>query len=405
MADFGALLNDLRDGLDGENPEGALNDFKEKLAGTDYSGIAEKFKLENGKLQFGGADFDVTTEKVEAYNTKWQVGDVDGALHEVFPDSAFDDEAFKEMVPKLEAERATNPAVIREKALQDSQTRGTDAKTAGGEDPVTNKQLNDAVDKIKKELEDKAKKDGTGKITQKDVEGWVKGIITLGLIGGGIAGIIAAIKDHQNKMNGCWLVNKQNGSKQKVKLLTCNSKNQTGTMALWGQVAPFTGPPTVNGATCQQTALSPCCDKKTNGNVQRICLENRLDKNGQPIIGTNPKNPQPVCKSCAPQCKGPTCSSYCSCSSVTNCPKGTYLTCVNVDFWGAAGDFLGDALGGLIGGFLKALWRVAKWIILAVGIVILAIVAWKIITFIISETKGKKSGFGLGWKRRPPRLR
>ncbi len=294
-----------------------------------------------------------------------------------------------------------------------------------GSDASTNKPLNDALEKRVKDLEDQRKKDGTTpQSTLGKFGDWVKdnavSLLILGGVGAGIGTLIKLIKEHQDKMNGCWLITKGSGHKEKVKLLTCNGKNwkvgDDGTISEWGSEAPnpecssTQKPPCVN--PCDTTKPSsttnccvppgvPCCDQRQGGEMTRICTQYLVDKNNNPII--EPKQTDPSCGTCIGQCKGATCSALCDCSQIANCPKNTYLKCVNVDFWGAAGDFLGDALGVLLGGFFKGLWRVAKWIILAVGIVVLALVAWKVITFIISEMKGKKSAFG--WKRRPPRLK
>jgi hypothetical protein len=402
--DLGSAVEAFNDTIGEVGDTEALENFKAEFIGTDLGPFADNFTVIDGKLQYDGEDF--KTENVKAYNEKMEVGDVEGAMREVFPDSAFKDTAFTDMVSKLTSELSDNPSVIAKKGLADSIERGKTAQgdsASDGSDAAENKNLNDALEKRVKELEEQAKKDGTSPADTKGKFGdWVKNnavsLLMLAGVGGGIGALIALIKDHQNKMNGCWLVNKKTGNKQKVKLLTCDSKNQIPPpLSPWGSEEPKSGAT----STCKGTQASPCCDELDASNPTRICKEYQIDKK----TGKNPVSPtgQILCKTCLTQCKGSSpCSSYCDCSTVANCPKDTYLTCVNVDFWGAAGDFLGDALGGLVGGFLKAFWRVAKWIILAVGIVVLAIVAWKVIEFVISETRKKKSAFG---RRRPPRLK
>jgi len=237
---------------------------------------------------------------------------------------------------------------------------------------------------------------------------WVKRFVSVAELAAfaTVAGLLyKAIKGHQKAMNGCWSINNQSGSKCKVPLLTCDKGDRTSGSPIcgsWGASAPNTGKNILGDCTTPAKSCQVhdnCCDALPSTETGTIiCQKYGLDKTGKIIKDGN----VPLCCQCVPQCTGGTCSSLCDCSQLANCPAGTRLKCVNVDFWGAAGDFLGDALGGLLGGFFKALWRVAKWIILAVGIVVLALVAWKIIEFIISETRKKKSGFG---RRRPPRLK
>ncbi len=395
IEDIGKVTEELRTKLDGLDLEG-------------FDSAEVNGRVVDGELvvDYGGSDLKTDPASLTQFTDSIRDGDVVKAYEDMgFPESYTTDPTFTDWADKQSAEiKEGEPYKSRER-LKDSQARGEVARGGLPKDPTDAEAAgNDSVKKgqedIAKKAED-AKKEGKTTMTVGD---WVKvtgTVATFAAIGASVGLLIKAIRNHQNAMNGCWLVDDRGSTKNKVRTLTCSSSDRSKSCCdQYGNIGPNTGKNVTS--TCKVHAN--CCDAVPAGSSGTIiCQKYQIDKSGNIIKDANGV---PLCSECPTQCKEANdCSSLCDCSQLANCPKGKHLQCVNVDFWGAAGDFLGEAFGGLIGGFLKGLWRVAKWIILAVGIVVLALVAWKIISFIISETKGKKSGFRLGWKRRPPRLK
>ena len=403
------------------NAEGALDGIqdtvREQLSGDNFT----KIGIESGEItmsevdgvkviKYGDSVLDTT--KLDEFRKNIEDGKIADAYRAIgMPESFFDEGGpFAEYAKETSVEVATdagNQIINSVQGDEGAEVRGERARGDDPKNPTTdaenakvedNPNIKKAKGDLVKEADD-AKKEGK---TTVDKGKWVErafDLAKLAALGTGIGLLVKAIKDHQKAMNGCWLVENSSGNKYKVRMLTCESGERgSNCCGSWGDI-----PGNSKGvATCAVHAK--CCDYNSdpsNKDAAIICQKYRIDKTGKVIMSTDGKTP--LCKQCVGQCdENTSCSSLCDCSKVANCPAGTRLVCMNVDFWGAAGDFLGDAFGGLVGGFLKGLWRVAKWIILAIGIVILAVVAWKVITFIISETRKKKSGFG---RRRPPRLK
>lgn len=191
-----------------------------------------------------------------------------------------------------------------------------------------NSEMNKKLDKLKEKMD---------KDNQVPVGTWVKRVVVLS----GIAGTAFAaymlynfIKDHQDVMNGCWLIKKDSDNKCKIDILTCNSEDIK---------------------SCDEKNCIICpdisnCTKDVN-NTEGTCFNKNICVH---YTNEDSKTVQTCDKNLGDSaCDGnkTSCSTYCD-SNKIECPDGYTLKCVNVDFWGAAEDFFGEPLefvGGIIG--------------------------------------------------------
>lgn len=217
-------------------------------------------------------------------------------------------------------------------------TSGDDLQNIRDKNPEMAKELDDK----KEDLESQAK---SGKPVE--VGKWLKRTVVGIGVGLTLAGLYSLIKEHQNAMNGCWLIKTSDNSKCKVGMLTCDqAARTTGTIC----------DPGIPGCTdpCTQTKNIPCFSATT-------CLK----CNGK------------TCSTQLTQCSGDSpCSDTCSCS-VVGCPPGQVLKCVDVDFWGAADDFF-KGLINVPGNILSNIISILIKILIIIGIVFGLFVLFKV---------------------------
>ena len=145
---------------------------------------------------------------------------------------------------------------------------------------------------------------------------WIKrgvflgaGIITTGIV-------YSEILKHRDIMNGCWLVDIKTGEKCKISSLTCHDKALDKTDHICGSYN-----------VCGKDGISPCFAENT-------CVT---------------RNPAGVCTKTIGKCTKGKCNPLCSINSPIRFPSGKRLQCVDVNFWGAAEDFVGSSLTGVFG--------------------------------------------------------
>jgi hypothetical protein len=227
--------------------------------------------------------------------------------------------------------------------------------------------LDKQAQKFEEELKTKGAKEG-GK-TEFEYGKFVKSTIKYGLTGLSALMLYNWVKDHQDKMNGCWLVKNEDGTKCKLQNLSC------------GEVK-------TKGELCT-TILSKCGKKVVNGktvNGTEACFSDSScvfwNKNDDGTNTTCAKRLSEVSGSCKDNC-----STYCN-STMIECPEGYSLLCVDADFWDAAADFLESPLN--VGGdIISKLTNILKYILYGALIIFGLIMLFKIGTSILSTINKK----------------
>lgn len=209
---------------------------------------------------------------------------------------------------QLSIKENTRLSEITENGKKGTEVLG-DIKTAEEFNEMVEK--NPSVKKAMVELEKKAKE---AEKSGKEVETgeWKKTklaakALVFAFATGGVYGLI---KQHQNDMNGCWLVKTSDGSKCKIRKLTCNPDERTN---LCESDYPCVNICTKNQGTC--FGVDACTKCKEDESGVQICAETLKECNS-----------------------GSGCNK-CSSDSIV-CPDGYFLQCSDVDFLGSMGDFM-----------------------------------------------------------------
>ena len=351
-----------------------LGDFGEFMKGADFTGGAElearfnakvealndampkdvnvdmEIKVKNGKVEIisNGEPVDM-----EVYNDALTKGNFEGALKELHvPDEVLDTPEVKELSAKFEDQVKRSATTKMSNELNETIDDGENVRKEAGGDPKTPEEMKEMVDKMdgmeKKldELRKKLEEDAKGK-KGIEVGKWVKRTLIGIFVIAGLEELFHLIKEHQDAMNGCWLIDRTSGNKCKVSIMTCSSGERN------------------NGNKCSGTDTSGCgIHNDTACFNTDTCVKYKPLAKGQ-------KNQD--CATKLSQCTSGHCSKYCDCSKIP-CPKGKYLRCVNVGFWEAAGDFLKDPLG-LTSGLENMVIKLLKYgffILLALLVVYIA---------------------------------
>ena len=369
---------------------------------------------DGGNVTIDGENMNLDPESTAKFTEElFGKGDTEAALEVVgVPDEVIKSEAMQTYINTSDAAIKDSAQFRDAHAASEAAERGTELGKDSPQNPTSEDyDKADKTDKnVKKANEEISKKSKLGKAARV-VGTFIKATLPFGIAAGASALIYELIEKHQHAMNGCWLVNNSSGSKSKVPMLTCNTANLKDTsnfsLSEYGctDCVPYNCGDTSKGGGCSNTCggtngtkgkYTDCCDYF---NVQGeegviICQKYVTDKSGKVLYDTTQNPKVPLCAKCLPQSKGGNCSQYCNSAQLANVPKGFHLTCKSADFWEAAGDFLGDALKGILSGLgLGGIWNILKWIVLAVGVIILAVIVWQVIRFILSF-KRKRSGFG-----------
>lgn len=362
--------------------------------------IADKLTVEidsNGKKTIvrdkgGGSTVRTDVKDLQKYingdvNSKINIEpDIKNALN-ALTDVDFNSADIKNLDNQYRAQFRQNPGVSDVNTLQNTLKQNDLLKKIFSRDPKNINEFNNMLSESKdpnaiklKKLVDDFQKSCKEK-PDEEVGRWQKikdkGKIAALAVAG--IGFYTAIKDHQDQMNGCWLVNIKSGEKCKVQPLTCD-----------------------DGA--RNAVSNSACAICTNWSSQSICFNlcngTQCDKN-KDIICTTPSN----CCNTTPPTTPPTpidclptepdtskcdsdgmCSNLCNSSSYNNIPSGWSLVCSNVSWWGAATDLIGD----LPGDITSILQKILKWGLMIGGIIILAIFLVFIAKFFLGKLTEKK---------------
>jgi hypothetical protein len=329
-----------------------------------------KLSLKNMKIKFEG---DIDSKSPPDLKTVFEVfsGDID-----------FKSDDFQEINSTQIDEFKNSPGMADVNDLDASTSDGKSIADDAGGNPTGDdiqERMNELEAKNKARFDelqkkfDKIKEDA--KNDKKKTWGqWTKDKLTdaakLAAIGLGSFAFYEMVKEHQDSMNGCWLIETSTGNKCKIPQLTCNADaRKAGTSC----------------AACNEDCAStfnPCpgvkC-KATDGTTNN------------PFPGSNCKNcckatdgTKDTCLPDQPLCTDDGCDPMCSSSSYRNIPQGYGLKCVNVDWWTA----LADGVGGLGGDVDSLLKKILQWLLIGLAIIVGIIILVYGVKFAISEING-----------------
>jgi len=414
-------IHDMTKALDGLK----FDDFEStKGDASDIEKINDEFNDKYAKIgEHSGFQFDkdgnLETSKGEPVdptkiNEKMLNGDFKGALE----DLGFEVDGEQEVSIKSEEElyKKTEGYKQRE-ALSESEKIGKDLVDKEGVQPEPNPndltaKDKEALEKIKQTKIDQLEEEKTAMKEGKEVEkkSWAeKAKETIKDKGKQIAKLIAAgfaigelakmIKEHQNAMNGCWVVNTSTGAKCKPNFLQCgDNANKTSHMCLDAAYHDDSAKGGVGSWDCSNinTQMGPGLCKCGKSKTQ-FCLDH---KRCLPVPITTKKTKEsftysmatdPKSKSCikvSQACDNgeikKSCPAGCGTGALPPLPKGFHYRCVNVSFWSAAADWTKNAAhdiikgaGGIISDAIKTIFKQFWPIILGVVIVIIVLgIAW-----------------------------
>ena len=375
MAEFAEGLEGIGEGLELANfteeaftTEDFKETFKSEFDAIDnmVSGFSSDIEItgEAGeyKLEYKGKELDM-----EKYNEEINSENADfiKALDDAgFPDEFTDLPSVKEYAVQVDPLLNERPGIREVADVRQTMENQAESAKEIGKDPVSAEEFeeqvkkNKALEKRVKELEDKTKEDAK-KGKKSEVGKWIKRAI--GVVG--IAALYGMIKQHQDEMNGCWLVSTKgtDGSKCKVKILTCSSDERNA-----GDPCPL---PTPGCGTK---------DKPESCFTPDTCIKYK------PLPSGSPPGTKQECAAKLPQCTSGKCSPYCDCSKV-QCPPDHILQCVQVSFWGAAEDFFQKPFD-FAGGMAKKIFFILLWVL---GGILLVVGISFLIKFIVKAVKKK----------------
>ena len=295
-----AKINELAPELaETEIPE-TLDRFADQMKDTNLN--MDKFTIDQDeegtyKLLHDGKEINLD----EGIQRAESLGDVKGMFKALgFPDSALESSEMGAVIRDFKNywERQPGFKKLNELALLEIQGEEL-SKTV--DTPTNEKELldivqsnKDLVEKIEKKLKSLKKNKTTGK--------WAKRALVGGAVIGLGTGLYTEIRNHQDYINGCWLINIKSGEKCKLHVLSCSNKLTEK------ECDPYT--------KCGIDFTKPCFDKNTCvlRDAQNVCIKR---------IG---------------ECAG-NCSKYCN-KKLIKTPPNTKLICLNLTFWSAAEDYL-----------------------------------------------------------------
>lgn len=329
-----------------------------------------KLSLKDMKIKVEG---DIESKSPPDLKTVFEVfsGDID-----------FESDEFQEINSTQIDQFKNSPGMADVNDLDASTSEGTSIADDAGGNPTGDdiqKRMNELeaknkarFDELQKKL-DKIKEDAKNG-NKKTWGQWTKDKLTdaakLAAIGLGSLAFYEMVKEHQDAMNGCWLIETSTGNKCKIPQLTCNAdarKAGTSCLPCTDDCATTFNPcPGVKCTETDGTTKSPfpgstcnnCC-KATDGTTKLTCLPD-----------------EPSCTD--------GCDPMCSSSSYRNIPQGYGLKCVNVDWWTA----LADGVGGLGGDIDSLLKKILQWLLIGLAIIVGIIILVYGVKFAISEITG-----------------
>lgn len=286
------------------------------------------------------------------------------------------------------------------------------------------RQTKNNMDEIKKRLEKMGDKGGE----------WVKTSLKYLLAGFGAFELYNAITQHQNKMNGCWLIDSKTGHKCKINTLTCNSEcNDECTPASPSSSSSSSSDDCSQCVICKKFMKSPqsspqsppqCGSGSSSGPQWNPCPPHfaKCPSPSTPPYGPPPAwstktklgcssnkkdipgdyNPETdISNSCSSGCPcitkelacpdtSKSCSDFCQTQNFA-LPSTFSLRCVNVSFWEAGNDFLQGGFGDIFGGIGAIVKKVLIIIVIVIGGLIGFAILVGLIKLIYSWIKNRKT--------------
>jgi hypothetical protein len=223
------------------------------------------------------------------------------------------------------------------------------------------------------------------------------------------------IKDHQNAMNGCWLVNTTSGNKCKIGLLSDSSTTKTDTknpFTICDICTDYLGEPTTNTSGFGPNFGQSSCPA--------LSFNPGLSSNLNTILGSPPKGISPYSAqsgypgtgyggtgkcpfttfstTCVTQftggvdnaCDGGGCDNS---NNQYNLPANCVLKCVNVGFWGAFNDMFPIPVPSPS----TLLDTILKWCLYALGIIVVIFIIYLLGKRILNQAfSGETESSGAG---------
>ena len=403
-----------------KNPE-AYGKFDKMPGGNPFENI-ESVERPRG----GGRGVDITTKPPNSIkfnthdvNTDFQ-GDTGGGkggteapkppnLENGFRSMGMtDDDVFKSK--NFQEVNKTQVDAFKNKPGTQANENVVNSETAGRKvpDPKSPEEMAEQSNKTKLSEKVEKKVKSGGKVGR-----WIKYTLEVGAMAWTYEQLYTAIKQHQNSMNGCWLIDNNSNDKCKLKLLTCNKADITSATGF--TLCDYC----TDGTNCGNLKFNPCIagfgvcpntHKPTDSDIPGgpvvknlpSCVTNNCKycTTTNTIPGNYTDNAISADKSCLDSgcpcitrlgdaCindnKDQNCSSFCDASNFM-LPPNQSLRCVNASFWGAADDFVG---GGLFDAekILGEIIKIALYIL--IGVVGMVIIIW-LIKFIFNRITAKK---------------
>lgn len=365
---------------------GAFEDLQEGLLQEDEAAFKASIRTFSDTFEIREGEFSreiINNERVLKYEgepinfedvmSKMNDGDLVGALEEMkMPKKVIDDPTIGRYAKEYNNAYLKSPLGETFKNNLDMKHAGENFTKEVG-DPQNLEEFKDRVTRNEKVLEQlqnemkeikeratEAEQKGEKTVESGSKKSWSRVKFAIGLIVAGVTldWLYNKAKEHQNELNGCWLVY-QDGSKCKVQTLTCDSDARN------------------SGQICTQAQMMGCGDGgKDPCFTTKTCI--KWNKDGK------------TCDKYLSGCSSGKCQ-YCSCSQIP-CPKGATLVCKNVSFGEALSDFIGKPLDWGAG----VLSDIGKWIkraIIGIIIIIAVIIGIMLLMKLFGrrkETKEKK---------------
>jgi hypothetical protein len=305
-------------------------------------------------------------------------------VFEVFSgDIDYDSDNFQEMNKTKIEQFEKSPGMADVNGVDTSTSEGKSTADDAGGNPVDDPSGNDIQERMNElqkrnkarfdklqEKFDKLKEDANnGKKTWGEwTKDTIKDAAKLAAMGLGSYAFYEMVKEHQDAMNGCWLIETSTGNKCKITQLTCDADaGKAGTSCV-----PCTD------CVTNQTTFNPCtgvkCKNMDDSSFPGSECKNCCNAND----GTTTQKCLPDVPSCTDGCD-PMCS-----SKYRNIPQGYSMKCVNVDWWGAVADGVGG-LGGDVDSLLK---KILQWLLIGLAIIVGIVILVYGGKFVIREISG-----------------
>jgi hypothetical protein len=295
------------------------------------------------------------------------------------PDSAMDTSDFKNMDANAKSSFEETNAAKDAKSVNESASTGENIEKNVGDpkgetDEEATEDMKEKLDKAGKteKMDDVIEKVKSG---AKNLGKWILYTGLVGAAGFGTLEFYKSVKQHQNAMNGCWLIKMSTGEKCKIRALSCGEGEMDQN----------------NGQDFQECQMCPDVTTCKDLQVFNPCLAGNKaidSKNPFPGTYTEGADPSKACSNCSScvsskTCDKEVCSKLCNTSSFV-LPTGYSLKCVSVNFWGAFDDIVDGGLGS-IDNLFKHIIKVMIWIVVAI---VAIIIVYYIIKFILGRMGG-----------------